>query len=118
MTEKPTPTIRILFGSVIAMGPGKANLLQAIQRTGSISAAAREMDMSYRRAWLLVDAMNHCFREPLVATAAGGQGGGGASVTEFGQDVLRRYRAMEHKAAASIANEIAALTDFMAPPPQ
>jgi molybdate transport system regulatory protein len=67
-----------------AMGSGKADLLDAIIATGSISAAGRSMNMSYRRAWMLVDTMNRCFREPLVRTAAGGQQGGGASVTEAG----------------------------------
>ena len=66
------PRLRILLGADIAIGPGKADLLEAIGRTGSISAAAREMDMSYRRAWLLVDTMNHCFHAPLVEAVKGG----------------------------------------------
>ena len=68
--------IRILFGTEIAMGPGKLNLLKAILRTGSISAAARNMKMAYRRAWLLVDTMNRCFQKPLVVASPGGRGGG------------------------------------------
>jgi molybdate transport system regulatory protein len=107
------PRIRILLGSAIAMGPGKADLLVAIERTGSISAAAREMDMSYRRAWLLVDALNRCFQEPLVATATGGQGGGGAQVTEFGRMVLQRYREMEAKAAACVTQEMRAFSKLL-----
>ncbi len=95
--------IRVLFGSAYAIGPGKADLLQAIEQSGSISAAARSMGMSYRRAWLLVDTMNQCFREPVVDTATGGKGGGGAQITAFGQAVLRCYRAMESSAEASIA---------------
>ena len=95
--------IRILFGSAFAIGPGKADLLQAIEHSGSISAAARSMSMSYRRAWLLVDTMNQCFREPVVDTATGGKGGGGAQITAFGKQVLRAYRTMESGAAASIA---------------
>ena len=95
--------IRVLFGSAYAIGPGKADLLQAIEQAGSISAAARSMGMSYRRAWLLVDTMNQCFREPVVDTATGGKGGGGAQITAFGQAVLRCYRAMESDAEASIA---------------
>lgn len=95
--------IRIVFGSAFAIGPGKADLLQAIEQTGSISAAARSMGMSYRRAWLLVDTMNQCFREPVVDTATGGKGGGGAQITSFGKAVLRCYRTMEAGAAASIA---------------
>ena len=95
--------IRVLFGSAYAIGPGKADLLQAIEQSGSISAAARSMGMSYRRAWLLVDTMNQCFREPVVDTATGGKGGGGAQITAFGRAVLRCYRAMESDAEASIA---------------
>ncbi|HET6757383.1 MAG TPA: LysR family transcriptional regulator [Burkholderiales bacterium] len=89
-----------------AMGPGKADLLEAIERHGSISAAAREMGMSYRRAWMLVDSMNHSFGQTLVDTATGGQGGGGASITDAGRDVLRRYRKMQSKAETSIQVEM------------
>jgi molybdate transport system regulatory protein len=105
------PQLRISFKKSIAMGPGKADLLDAIEQTGSISAAARTMGMSYRRAWLLVETMNRCFRSPLVETATGGEHGGGARVTELGRDVVRRYRAMEKKAAASVSREMA---DFAA----
>ena len=70
--------VRILIGSATALGPGKVDLLEAIASTGSISAAARAMGMSYRRAWLLVDTMNHCFKSDLVETVVGGPGGGGA----------------------------------------
>lgn len=108
-----SPRLRILLGAEIAIGPGKADLLDAIGRTGSISAAAREMKMSYRRAWLLVDTMNHCFRSPLVEAAKGGSGGGGARITELGLDVLARYRAMEMKAAASVAAEMRAFTQLL-----
>ena len=99
------------------MGPGKASLLEAIDRTGSISAAARDLEMSYRRAWLLVDTMNQCFRQPLVSTETGGQKGGGAHVTEFGHDVLRRYLDMEVKAAASVEGEMAQFVKLMAKAP-
>ncbi|MBX9630287.1 MAG: winged helix-turn-helix domain-containing protein [Burkholderiales bacterium] len=95
------------------MGPGKAALLEAIDRTGSISGAARDLEMSYRRAWLLVDTMNQCFKQPLVSTETGGQKGGGAHVTEFGQEVLRRYLAMEAKAAASVEGEMAQFVKLM-----
>lgn len=108
------PALRILFGAVIAMGPGKADLLAAIGRTGSISGAAREMGMSYRRAWLLVDAMNRAFRAPLVEASAGGQRGGGAQVTELGFDVLRRYRDMEEKAAVCVAEEMKQFSELLA----
>ena len=107
------PQIRILFRKVIAMGPGKADLLRAIDETGSISAAARQMEMSYRRAWLLVDTMNQAFKSPVVVTLTGGRAGGGAAVTEFGKEVLRRYSAMEAKASASVARELRRFTDMM-----
>ena len=88
-------------GKEPAMGSGKADLLDAIIATGSISGAGRAMNMSYRRAWLLVDAMNRCFREPLVRTAAGGQQGGGASVTETGLAVLAEFRRMQRATDAA-----------------
>ena len=110
---RPRPRLRILLGSAIAIGPGKAALLEAIECTGSISAAARGMGMSYRRAWQLVETMNQCFRAPLVETAAGGRGGGGASVTEAGRDILARYRAMEEKAEGAIEAEMAEFESLM-----
>ncbi|WP_232470397.1 MULTISPECIES: winged helix-turn-helix domain-containing protein [Methylococcus] len=88
-------TLRLLYGTEIAFGPGKAELLEAIERTGSISAAGRSMDMSYRRAWLLVDTMNRSFREPLVDATRGGRHGGGAHLTPFGKEVLERYREVQ-----------------------
>ena len=105
--------IRILFGSAFAIGPGKADLLQAIERTGSISAAARSMGMSYRRAWLLIDTMNQCFREPVVDTATGGKGGGGAQITPFGKAAIRCYRAMDASATASIAKHMSEFTKLL-----
>lgn len=86
--------IQLFCGEEIAMGPGKADLLDAIAEHGSISAAGRALGMSYRRAWMLVDVMNRCWREPLVETLAGGSHGGGAQVTAFGSDILRHYRAL------------------------
>jgi molybdate transport system regulatory protein len=114
--SRPRPQIRIMFRKAIAMGPGKADLLKAIESTGSISAAARQMDMSYRRAWLLVDTMNQCFRTPLVETATGGSRGGGARVTEFGKEILERYQRMEAKATASVARELEDFADLMVEP--
>lgn len=96
------PRIRVQFGRAYAIGPGKADLLQAVAETGSISAAARRMKMSYRRAWLLLDTMNRCFREPVVDTATGGKGGGGAEITPFGKNVLKAYRTMEAGALKSM----------------
>lgn len=101
MTIKTTLILRLFRDDEVAMGPGKADLLDAIMQTGSISAAARAMDMSYRRAWLLVDTMNRSFRDPLVQGAAGGRKGGGAVVTDAGVRVLAQYRAMEAAARAS-----------------
>ena len=87
------------------MGPGKADLLDAITQTGSISAAARAMGMSYRRAWMLVDTMNRCFISPLVETHPGGGQGAGARVTEDGAAALARYRALCDGLAGALAGE-------------
>ncbi len=86
---------RVMLGDVRAMGPGKADLLELIEETGSISAAAKRMKMSYRRAWTLVEAMNGAFRNPLVQASTGGAGGGGARVSESGKEVLALYRRMQ-----------------------
>lgn len=91
--------IQLLCGDEIAMGPGKADLLDAIAAHGSISAAARAMDMSYRRAWLLVDAMNRCWNTPLVETSPGRGNGGGARLSETGTRVLSRYREVQQALA-------------------
>jgi len=92
---------RIYLGDEIALGPGKAELLGHIAETGSISEAARRMDMSYNRAWLLVRTMNRCFKEPLVLATRGGDHHGGAQLTEFGKEVLALYRQLESKFAAA-----------------
>jgi len=94
-------TLRVDFGSNRSVGPGKIRLLEAIDRTGSISKAGRTLGMSYRRAWLLIDDMNQCFRLAVVSAQPGGSQGGGAMLTEFGQDLVRDYRAIE--AAAETA---------------
>ena len=107
MSMKLENRVRLRLGNDIAMGPGKADLLDAIAATGSISAAARQMNMSYRRAWLLVDAMNRCFRAPLVHSAVGGQQGGGATVTPEGHEVLRHFRAMERSAQQALQEHLA-----------
>ena len=86
---------QLYCGDELAMGPGKADLLEAIAREGSISGAGRAMGMSYRRSWLLVDSMNRCWRERLVETVAGGGQGRGASLTAMGRSVLAAYRALE-----------------------
>ena len=94
--------IRLYAGDEIAMGPGKADLLEAIGREGSISGAGRAMGMSYRRAWLLVDTMNRCFAELVVETHPGSSRGGGAKVTPFGARMLAGYRALEARAGAAV----------------
>ena len=99
-------TLRILGRGSPAMGPGKAELVERIAQTGSISAAARAMGMSYRRAWQLVEALNAAFREPVVVTAVGGERGGGARVTPFGTRLVAQFRAMEDKASAAIAADL------------
>ena len=106
MARYPGLTLRVLGARAPAMGPGKAQLIARIEETGSISAAARAMGMSYRRAWQLVEALNRDFRKPVIATAIGGQRGGGAHVTPFGRRIARRFRAMEDKASAAIAADL------------
>ena len=86
--------LQLYCGDEIAMGPGKADLLEAIQRTGSISAAGRDLGMSYRRAWMLVDTMNRCFAKPLVETHPGGGKNAGARVTADGEQALAAYRSL------------------------
>lgn len=102
------PFLRVYFGESW-IGPGKVQLLEAIRLHGSISAAAREIGMSYRRAWLLVDSVNRMFREPAVLTTLGGQGGGAAALTPFGIEIIARYRAMEAATRRAIARDAAAL---------
>jgi molybdate transport system regulatory protein len=94
---------RILVKGERAIGPGKADLLELIEETGSISAAAKRMKMSYSRAWQLVDVMNHAFKKPLVATATGGAKGGGAHITEEGRAVLALYRRLQDTLASNTA---------------
>jgi len=114
MSERKThPRIRVLIGSATALGPGKVDLLEAVGRTGSISGAARELGMSYRRAWLLIDTMNRCFKEDLIKTVTGGRGGGGAEVTPLAYEIIEHYRKMEAKAAESVKQELSYFEDLM-----
>ncbi|CUX32534.1 LysR family transcriptional regulator [Rhizobium oryzihabitans] len=92
-----TPVLRIDFPPGERLGHGKIELMELIVETGSISAAGRAMDMSYRRAWLLVDALNHMFRQPVIESQRGGKQGGGAALTAFGAELLDRYRGMEKR---------------------
>jgi molybdate transport system regulatory protein len=111
--------IQIYCGAEIAMGPGKAALLGAIAREGSISAAGRALGMSYRRTWLLVDVMNRCWNAPLVETAAGGSHGGGARLTTAGETILAHYNALLEGAAVLQASPPwAALQAALRPEPR
>ena len=100
------------------MGPGKADLLDAIRESGSISNAARQLGMSYKRAWTLADTMNRCFNEPLINTATGGGGGGGARLTAFGEQVLLHFRSMEKRTDAAIRADLAAFAALLADSPK
>lgn len=105
--------IRILQNQEIAIGPGKVDLLEAIATTGSISKAAKQMGMSYRRAWQLVDTMNHSFKSPVVMTQTGGNQGGGAIVSSLGYEVIKLFREMEQKAQQAVQNETSQLIKLM-----
>ena len=96
------PRLRILHGEQIALGPGKADLLAAIESAGTLAEAAKLLGMSYMRAWKLLQTMNACFKEPLVATARGGSEHGHASLTETGKAALGLYRRMEEEAQAAM----------------
>jgi len=89
------PRLRVLHGEEIALGPGKVDLLEEIEETGTLAEAARSLGMSYMRAWHLLQTMNACFKEPLVQTSRGGSGRGGAQLTATGQAVVAAYRRME-----------------------
>jgi molybdate transport system regulatory protein len=108
-------TIRIDLSSHRAIGPGKIKLLELIGRSGSISAAGRAMNMSYRRAWMLIDSLNRCFRSPVVETQLGGTRGGGAALSPLGHDVIAWYRAIERAATNASARQLAALDAAQAP---
>ena len=110
-------SIRIDFAPEAHLGPGKARLLELIGETGSISAAGRALDMSYRRAWLLVDSLNATFKEPVVSTMLGGKAGGGARLTPYGRDVIQHYRKLEARAAAACKTHLAALEGALAKNP-
>lgn len=107
--------LRIKLCAMAALGPGKVDLLQAIERCGSITAAAKDQGMSYRRAWGLLEELNHALAEPVVGTSFGGARGGGASLTATGRAVIDIYRRIESKAQAAIADELAELSGLLAP---
>src|SRR5271155_1721034 len=93
----------------LALGPGKVALLEAIADTGSITSSAKKLGMSYRRAWLLVDETNRCLVRPAVQTAAGGQRGGGSSLTPVGVELIRRYRALERQTGLAVTRQLKSL---------
>ena len=111
-------TVRLDFDAERRLGAGKVALLEAIDQTGSISAAGRVHGMSYRRAWLLVDELNQLFAAPLVAAHHGGAKGGGASLTEEGRRIVALYRGAEAKMRAAAKTEIEAIERGLAAPDQ
>lgn len=113
VTRDPSLRIRIVFGEAEMIGPGKAELLERIDRCGSIAAAGREMGMSYKRAWDLVGTLNAMFREPLVDSTRGGPRGGGAVLTATGRTVLAHYRAFEAEALRGGGPQIDALRGML-----
>lgn len=105
--------LRVVLAHDVVVGPGRADLLQAIREHGSISAAGRAMGMSYKRAWDLIETMNRSFPRPLVATSAGGSSGGGSVLTEDGVAVLSSYRRIERQAAQAAATELGMLSAML-----
>jgi molybdate transport system regulatory protein len=109
--------IQISNNQQIAFGPGKAELLEAINQHGSISGAAKSMKMSYKRAWELVMVMNSSFKEPLVTTVVGGPHGGGAAITAFGLEVLHKYQAVLSKSERFVLSEMDGFLDMLSSSP-
>jgi molybdate transport system regulatory protein len=97
----------------LAIGPGKVALLEAIQQTGSITSSAKQLGMSYRRAWLLVAETNRCLVRPAVQTVTGGQRGGGSSLTPIGVELVRRYRAVERQTGLAVERNLKSLLRTM-----
>lgn len=111
--QYPLLKIRISHEGNTALGPGKIALLQMIEQHGSISAAAKQMQMSYRRAWELVDVMNRCFDQPVVLSSTGGTHGGGAQVTEFGRSLIGAYQQIMQKSVQAAADELDLITQHL-----
>lgn len=117
MSTSPTPPVilvrpRVYIGESLSIGPGKIDLLQEIEKTRSIAAAARAMGMPYKRAWLLIDSLNTGFGRPVVITASGGKGGGGANLTPLGRELLLRYAALEQRINAAAFTELVSLQNL------
>ena len=112
-SDPPSLRIRIVFGDEAMLGPGKIDLLEHIRDTGSIAAGGRRMNMSYKRAWLLVEEMNGAFREPLVVSTRGGAQGGGARLTDAGEAVVAHYRRLEEILAEAGAERLGLLRSML-----
>lgn len=114
--------LRVVLGAGHRLGPGKIDLLEAIASTGSITAAGKRLGMSYRRAWLLIDEANRMFEKPLVVASAGGPGGGGARLTELGEDLVAAFRRLEERSRSAMIEELgrfeAVFADLEAPLPE
>lgn len=107
---KPIIRFRIDLDASRSVGPGKIELLEHIRETGSLSQAGREIGMSYRRAWLLLDGLNTSFRQSVVETSIGGKAGGGAALTEFGAELIAAYRSLEREFNSIAAKKLVAIT--------
>lgn len=115
--ESPQPVVkfrmRVSVGDVIAVGPGKIALLEAIAQTRSITAAARSLEMSYRRAWMLVDQLNTTLKEPAVRSAIGGEHGGGSELTQVGIELISLYRRIEAQATVACVADLERLLELL-----
>lgn len=116
-THHPSPTfqLRLALNHDVVIGPGKADLLEMIDQTGSISAAGRALNMSYKKAWQLLETMNGYFLSPLVVTSYGGNARGGAHLTEIGKQVLTHYRALEKQFVMATPDDAKALLALLSP---
>ncbi|MBZ9560153.1 MULTISPECIES: winged helix-turn-helix domain-containing protein [unclassified Modicisalibacter] len=116
-TRHSTPTfqLRLVADKDVVIGPGKADLLEAIDRSGSIASASRELGMSYKKAWQLIETMNRHFATPLIDTRMGGSQHGGATLTPLGREVIDHYRALERRLAPDDCPEARALLECLAP---
>jgi molybdate transport system regulatory protein len=112
---KPVIRFRIDFAVNSWVGPGKIELLEAIRGCGSLTRAARKLGMSYRRAWLLIENLNSCFREPVTLATTGGKGGGGVTLTAFGESLIESYRQLELDIASAAARRLPAIARAVAP---
>ena len=107
-------SLRLDFGDTVRLGPGKVRLLELIGELGSISAAGRAMDMSYKRAWDLVDEINRICKRAAVERQTGGKNGGGANLTSFGTSLVARYRKIERASASAVRKDLQALRSDIA----